>query len=137
MDDFNYSRIEAALNSSLRITDFSDEGIMRGNSTSGTVSGDILKVVSYFDSVTKKWPERVGYKGPLLSRHEAVRSILRIVKKAAFRREIAEALVGGAGIYPPRNIMKIISTNEFCISGGRYRSFSDEARSLFSTPTFL
>jgi hypothetical protein len=127
MDDFNYSRIEAALNTSFRITDFSDEGIMRGNSTSGTVSGDVLKVVSYFDSVTKKWPERVGYKGPLLSRHEAVRSILRNVKKGAFRREIAEALVSVTGIYPPGNIMKIISTNEFCVSGGRFKSFSDEA----------
>ena len=71
--------------------------------------------------------ERVNYKGPLLSRHEALRSILRNVKRGVFRKEIAEALVTVTGIYPPGNILKIISTNEFCISGGKFRDFSSEA----------
>lgn len=127
MDEFNYSRIEAALNSSYRITDFGEEGLTKPNCSCGTISGDVLKVVSYFDNVTKKWPERVGYKGPLLSRHEALRNILRNVKRGVFRKEIAEALVTVTGIYPPGNILKIISTNEFCISGGKFRDFSSEA----------
>ena len=127
MDDFNYSRIEAALNTSLRISDFTDEGILKKNSSSGTISGDILKVVAYYDNVTKKWPERVGYVGPTLSRPEALRSILRNVKKGAFRKEIAESLVKVLGVYPIGSILKSIGTDEFVVSGGRFENFSSEA----------
>jgi hypothetical protein len=127
MDDFNYSRIEAALNSSFRISDFSDEGILKKNTSSGTISGDIIKVVSYYDNVTKKWPERVKYIGPTLTRPEALRSILRNVKKGAFRKEIAESLVKVLGVYPIGSILKAIGTNEYVVSGGKFENFSSEA----------
>lgn len=127
MDEFNYSRIEAAVNSAWKITNFSDEGILKPGTSSTTISGDILKVTAYYDSVTKKWPERVGYKGPVLSRPEAVRNILRNVKKGAFRKEIAEAFTGIVGIYPCGSILKTISTNETVVSGGRFKSYVDDA----------
>lgn len=127
MDEFNYSRIEAALNTAYRITDFNDEGLLQKDTLSGTVSGDILKVVSYYDSVVKKWPERVGYKGPTLTRPEALRSILRNAKKGAFKKEIAEALVSTLGVYPVGSILKSVGTNEFVVSGGKFENFSAEA----------
>lgn len=127
MDDFNYSRIEAALNSSFRLSDFTDEGILKKNSSSDTISGDILKVVAYYDNVTKKWPERVGYVGPTLSRPETLRSILRNVKKGAFRKEIAESFIKVLGVYPVGSILKSVGTDEFVVSGGKFESFSSEA----------
>jgi hypothetical protein len=127
MDEFNYSRIEAALNTSYRITDFSDEGILKKDSSSGTVSGDILKVVSYYDNTTKKWPERVQYNGPTLTRPEALRSILRNVKTGAFKKEIAESIVKVLGVYPVGSILKSIGTDEFVVSGGRFENFSSES----------
>ncbi|HNW82629.1 MAG TPA: hypothetical protein PKG52_07010 [bacterium] len=127
MDEFNYSRIEAAVNSAWKITDFSDDGILKSGTSSTTISGDILKVVAYYDSVTKKWPDRVGYKGPTLSRPEALRNILRNVKKGAFRKEIAEAFAGIIGIYPCGSFLKTVSTNETVVSGGRFKSYIDEA----------
>jgi len=127
MDDFNYSRIEAALNTSYRITDFTDEGLLNKESSSGTISGDVLKVISYYDSVTKKWPERVGYIGPTLTRPEALRRILKNVKRGAFRKEIAEALIRVLGVYPVGSILKSVNTNEFVVSGGKFDSFSSKA----------
>ncbi|MGI6395101.1 MAG: hypothetical protein ACOX2F_10325 [bacterium] len=126
MDEFNYSRIEAALNSSLKITDFSDEGIVGKETSSGTVSGDILKVVSYFDTVTKRASQPEN-QPPLLSKAQAVRKILENIKTGAFKREIAEAFATVVGIYPPGSILNIISTGEFCVSAGKFESFSDQA----------
>ena len=57
MDDFNYDRIEAALNVSERIADFSEKALLDRSASSGTLSGEILKVVAYFSAVTRKWPE--------------------------------------------------------------------------------
>ncbi len=126
MDEFNYSRIEAALNSSFRITDFTEEGIRNKKCSSGTLSGEILKVVSYYDNITKKWPERVGCKGPLLSRPEALRQVLKNVKNGIFKKEIAEAFINVTGVYPCGSLLKT-KDNELVISGGRFKSFSDES----------
>lgn len=127
MDEFNYSRIEAAVNSAWKITDFTEEGILKPGTSSTTISGDILKVISYYDSVTKKWPVRVKFKGPLLSRQNALRNILKNVKKGAFRREIAEAFAGIVGVYPCGSILKVISTGETVVSGGLFKTYIDEA----------
>ena len=127
MDEFNYSRIEAALNTAYRITDFSDQGILDANCSSGTISGDILKVVSYYDNTTKKWPERVGYRGPALTKPEALRNILKNVKSGAFRKEVAEALVKVLGVYPVGSILKSVGTDEYVVSGGRFENFGSEA----------
>lgn len=127
MDEFNYSRIEAAVNTAWKITDFTDEGILKTGTSSTTISGDILKVVSYYDSVTKKWPARVKFKGPTLSKQDALRNILRNIKRGAFRREIAEAFAGIVGVYPCGSILKTISTNETVVSGGRFKTYIDEA----------
>jgi len=127
MDDFNYSRIEAALNTAYKITDFTDGGLLSKDSSSGTIGGDILKVVSYYDNVTKRWPERVGYVGPTLTRPEALRSILRNLKRGAFRKEIAESFVKLLGVYPIGSILKSIGTDEVVVSGGKFENFSSEA----------
>lgn len=127
MDEFNYSRIEAALNSSFRITDFTDEGIGKDSCSSGSLSGEILKVVSYYDSVTKVWPERVGYAGPLMSRQEALLKIIKNSKNGVFKKEVAEAFISVIGVYPCGSLLKSFTDNKLVISGGRFRSFSDES----------
>ncbi|MBO4698635.1 hypothetical protein J5690_03375 [bacterium] len=112
MDEFNYDRIEAAVNASYRISDFSDEALLSDRSfSSGTLSGEILKVVSYFTAVTRKWPADSFYKGPLLTRPQAIRSIIRNCTKEAFNKEIVEAFVSVAGIYPIGSILKLSDGN--------------------------
>ena len=69
----------------------------------------------------------MGYVGPTLSRPEALRSILRNVKKGAFRKEIAESFVKVLGVYPIGSILKSIGTDEFVVSGGKFKNFSSEA----------
>jgi hypothetical protein len=127
MDEFNYSRIEAALNSSFRITDFTDDGLIKENCSSGSLSGEILKVVSYYDNVTKVWPERVGYTGPLMSRQEALRQILKNSREGVFKKEIANAFASVIGVYPCGSLLKTYTDDKLVISGGRFRSFSDES----------
>ncbi len=127
MDEFHYGRVEAALNASARITDFSDTGLLLANSSCGTVSAEILKVVAYYDAVTREWPAGYPYTGPLFSRPEALRSILRNIRMGAFKREIAEAFIGVTGVYPPGSILKLPATAELAVSGGRFESYSGQA----------
>ena len=108
MDEFNYDRIEAAVNSAFRISDFSDAALLADKSaSSGTLSGEIIKVVSYFSAVTRKWPANSFYKGPLMTRSQAVRSIIKLCTKDVFNKEIVEAFFSMAGIYPIGNIVKL------------------------------
>jgi hypothetical protein len=123
MDEFNYGRVEAALNSSSRITDFSDVGLLLATASCGTVSAEILKVVSYYDTVTRRWPERYAYSGPTLSRPDALHSLLRNIRMGAFKKELVEALIATVGVYPPGSILKLSATNELAVSGGRFESY--------------
>ncbi len=127
MDEFNYGRVDAALNASSRITDFSDVGLLLATASCGTVSAEILKVVSYYDTVTRRWPDRYSYSGPILSRPDALHSLLRNIRMGAFRKELVEALIAVAGVYPPGSILKLSATNEIAVSGGRFESHSGRA----------
>lgn len=128
MDDFNYDRIEAALNVSSRLTDFSDKGLLHDTSaSSGTLSGEILKVVSYFSAVTRKWPENSMFAGcPLMTRPQALRSVIRNSAKDAFRKEIVEALLSITGIYPIGSILRL-SDGNICVVVKRFKNFFDQS----------
>ena len=130
MDEFNYDRIEAAVNSSYRISDFSDQALMSERSySSETLSGEILKVVSYFSAVTRKWPADSFYKGPLLTRPQAVRSIIKHCTKGSFNKEIAEAFVSVAGIYPIGSIVRLFDGN-VAVVVKRFKNFFEQSEVL-------
>ena len=128
MDDFNYDRIEAALNVSSRITDFSEKALLLDTSaSSGTLSGEILKVVSYFSAVTRKWPEKSQFcKCPVMTRPEALRSIIRNSTKGVFKQEIVEAFFSITGIYPIGSILKL-SDGNICVAVKRFKNFFDKS----------
>ena len=110
MDEFNYDRIEAAVNSAFRINDFSEKALLEERSaSSGTLSGEILKIVSYYSAVTRKWPEGSFCPCPLMTRPQAVRSIIKNCAKGAFNKEIAEAFFSMIGIYPIGSIVKLFN----------------------------
>ena len=114
MDEFNYDRIEAALNCGFRAEDFREIAISDPDASSGTPSGDILKAVSYFDAVTKADPKG-DPKRPSLTRHQALRMLMKN-SGTAFRREVVESMIAILGIYPVGSILKIGSTNELCVA---------------------
>jgi len=127
MDEFNYDRIEAAVNASYRINDFSDAGLLDDKSaSSGTLSGEILKVVSYFSAVTRKWPANSFYKGPCMTRPQAVRSIIRNCTKGVFNKEIVEAFVSVAGIYPIGSLVKLFD-GSVCVVIKRFKNFFENS----------
>ena len=128
MDDFNYDRIEAALNVSSRITDFSEKALLLDTSaSSGTLSGEILKVVSYFSAVTRKWPEKSQFcKCPVMTRPEALRSIIRNSTKGVFKQEIVEAFFSITCIYPIGSILKL-SDGNICVAVKRFKNFFDKS----------
>ena len=130
MDEFNYDRIEAAVNASYRIGDFSDEALLSDRlASSGTLSGEILKVVSYFSAVTRKWPADSFYKGPLLTRPQALRSIIKNSAKGVFNNEITEAFVSVAGIYPIGSIVKLFDGNVGVVVK-RFKNFFEKSELL-------
>ena len=128
MDDFNYDRIEASLNVSSRISDFSDQALLLDKTaSSGTLSGEILKVVSYFSAVTRKWPENLPFaKCPLMTRPQALRSVIRNGSKDAFKKEIVEAFLSITGIYPIGSILRL-SDGNICVVVKRFRNFFDKS----------
>ncbi|MBR4531020.1 hypothetical protein IKO70_01255 [bacterium] len=127
MDEFNYDRIEAAVNASYRISDFSDTAILSDrSSSSGTLSGEILKVVSYFSAVTRKWPANSFYKGPCMTRPQAMRSVIRNCTKNAFNKEIAEAFFSMAGIYPIGSFVKLFDGNVAVVIK-RFKNFFEQS----------
>ena len=127
MDEFNYDRIEAAVNASYRISDFYDENMLSEKSySSGTVSGEILKLVSYFCAVTRKWPANSFYKGPLMTRPQAMRSVIRNCTKEVFNKEIVEAFVSLAGIYPIGSIVRLFDGN-IGVVVKRFKNFFEES----------
>ena len=137
MDEFNYDRIEAAVNSSYRISDFFDEALLSDRSfSSGTLSGEILKVISYFTAVTRKWPANSFYKGPLLTRPQAIRSIIRNCAKGAFNKEIVEAFVSVAGIYPIGSIVKLFDGNVGIVIK-RFKNFFEKSELLLLDKNLL
>ena len=130
MDEFNYDRIEAAVNSAFRIKDFSDAAILADkSSSSGTLSGEILKVVSYFSAVTRKWPANSFYKGPLMTRPQALRSIIRFCTKNVFNKEISEAFFSMAGIYPIGSLVKLFDGN-IAVVVKRFKNFFEQSEVL-------
>ena len=130
MDEFNYDRIEAALNVSCRISDFSEEALLSDRSaSSGTVSGEILKVVSYFSAVTRKWPENSFYRGPLLTRTQAVRSMVKLCSKGVFNKEIVEAFFSMAGIYPLGSVVKLFD-GSVCVVVKKFKNFFEKSEVL-------
>ena len=130
MDEFNYDRIEAALNASYRINDFSDDVLVSDRSaSSGTVSGEILKVASYFSAVTRKWPENSFYKGPLLTRPQALRSVVKLCRQEVFNKEIAEAFFSMAGIYPLGSIVRLFDGN-VCVVVKKFKNFFEPSEVL-------
>jgi len=130
MDEFNYDRIEAAVNASFRINDFSDQKLISDNSSSsGTLSGEILKLVSYFSAVTRKWPANSFYKGPLMTRPQAVRSIIKNCTKGIFNKEITEAFVSVAGIYPIGSLVKLLDGN-IAVVVKRFKNFFEQSEVL-------
>ncbi len=130
MDEFNYDRIEAAVNASFRINDFSDQKLLSDNSSSsGTLSGEILKLVSYFSAVTRKWPANSFYKGPLMTRPQAVRSIIKNCTKGIFNKEITEAFVSVAGIYPIGSLVKLLDGN-IAVVVKRFKNFFEQSEVL-------
>ena len=130
MDEFNYDRIEAALNASCRIGDFSDTALLSDKSaSSGTVSGEILKVVSYFSAVTRKWPANSFYRGPLLTRTQAVRSIIKLCGKGVFNKEIVEAFFSMSGIYPLGSVLKLFDGN-VCVVVKKFKNFFEKSEVL-------
>ena len=127
MDEFNYDRIEAAVNVSHRITDFSDQALILDKSmSSGTLSGEILKITSYFSAVTRKWPETSFYKGPLLTMPQAIRSIIANSRKGVFNAEIAEAFISMSGVYPVGSILRL-SDGNICVVIKRFKNFFDQS----------
>ncbi|MBO4699636.1 hypothetical protein J5690_08535 [bacterium] len=127
MDEFNYDRIEAALNVASRISDFSDRSLLVDDSaSSGTLSGEIIKVASYFSAVTRKWHENSFYKGPLLTRPQALFSIIQNCEKNVFKKEIVEAFVSITGIYPIGSILKLNDGN-VCVVVKRFKNFFDKS----------
>ena len=127
MDEFNYDRIEAALNVASRISDFSDKSLlMDDTASSGTLSGEIIKVVSYFSAVTRKWNEKSFYKGPLLTRPQALFSIVQNCEKNVFRKEIVEAFISITGIYPIGSILKLSDGNVVVVVK-RFKNFFDKS----------
>lgn len=130
MDEFNYDRIEAAVNASYRISDFSDKGLLADmSSSSGTLSGEILQIVSYFSAVTRKWPANSFYKGPLMTRPQAVRSIIRNCTKGAFNKEIVEAFISVAGIYPIGSLVKLFD-GSVAVVVKRFKNFFEQSEVL-------
>lgn len=121
MDDFSYTRIEAALNASARLTDFSEVGLMMEGTACGTVPSEILKVAAYYDRVTRRWHD-----GPILSRPDALRSLLKNAGAGAFRRDIVDTFVTIAGVYPCGSVLRTISSNELVVSCGRFKNFTAE-----------
>ena len=127
MDEFNYDRIEAAVNISYRIEDFSDQALLVERSySSETVSGEILKVVSYFCAVTRKWPENSFYRGPLLTRPQAVYSIINNSTKGVFNKEITEAFVSVIGIYPVGSFVRL-SDGNIGVVVKRFKNFFEKS----------
>ena len=128
MDEFNYDRIEAALNVSSRINNFSDAALLSGDSgTSDTLSGEILKVVSYFSAVTRKWPEKSMFaKSPLMTRPQALFSIINNCERGVFRKEIVEAFISITGIYPIGSILKL-SDGNVCVAVKRFKNFFEQS----------
>jgi hypothetical protein len=130
MDEFNYDRIEAAVNASYRISDFSNAALLEDKSaSSGTLSGEILKLVSYFSAVTRKWPANSFYKGPLLTRPQAMRSIIRLCTKGVFNKEVVEAFVSVAGIYPIGSLIKLFD-GTVCVVIKRFKNFFENSEVL-------
>lgn len=129
MDEFNYDRIEAALNAAYRLDNFSDKFMLVDTeSSAGTISGEILKVVSYYAAVTRKWPEgSFFYKSPLMTRPQALLKLIDGSKKDIFRKEIVEAFVSIMGIYPSGSILRTIAEGETCIAIKRFKSFFDQS----------
>jgi len=130
MDEFNYDRIEAAVNASHRISDFSDAALLTDKSaSSGTLSGEILKLVSYFSAVTRRWPANSFYKGPLFTRPQAMRSIIRLCTKGVFNKEVVEAFVSIAGIYPIGSLVKLFD-GTVCVVVKRFKNFFENSEVL-------
>ena len=94
--------------------------------SSGTVSGEILKLVSYFCAVTRKWPANSFYKGPLMTRPQAMRSVIRNCTKEVFNKEIVEAFVSLAGIYPIGSIVRLFDGN-IGVVVKRFKNFFEES----------
>lgn len=130
MDEFNYDRIEAAVNSAFRISDFSEKTLLEDRSASSeTLSGEILKVVSYFSAVTRKWPDNSFYHCPLMTRPQALRSIIKLCTKGVFNKEIAEAFFSMAGIYPIGSIVKLFDGTPAVVIK-RFRNFFEKSELL-------
>ncbi len=130
MDEFNYDRIEAAVNSAYRINDFSEKALLEDRSaSSGTLSGEILKVVSYFSAVTRKWPDNSFYRCPLMTRPQAVRSIVNLCTKGVFNKEIAEAFFSMSGIYPIGSIVKLFDGTPAVVVK-RFKNFFEKSEIL-------
>lgn len=130
MDEFNYDRIEAAVNASYRISDFSDKALISDvSASSGTLSGEILKLVSYFSAVTRIWPANSFYKGPLMTRPQAMRSIIRNCTKGVFNKEIVEAFFSMAGIYPIGSLVKLFDGTPAVVVK-RFKNFFEQSEVL-------
>lgn len=127
MDEFNYDRIEAALNASSRISDFSEQALLSDKTaSSGTVSGEILKVAAYFSAVTRKWSADSFYKGPLMTRPQAVRSVVKLCSKGVFNKEISEAFFSMAGIYPLGSIVRLFD-GSVCVVVKKFKNFFENS----------
>ena len=130
MDEFNYDRIEAAVNASYRISDFSDKALISDvSASSGTLSGEILKLVSYFLAVTRIWPANSFYKGPLMTRPQAMRLIIRNCTKGVFNKEIVEAFFSMAGIYPIGSLVKLFDGTPAVVVK-RFKNFFEQSEVL-------
>ena len=115
------------MNVSYRIDNFSDEFLLSNSDvSSGILSGEILKVVSYFSAVTRKWPEKSSYIGPTLTRPQALVSIIRKGAEEVFKKEIVEAFVSITGVYPIGSILKL-SDGNICVVVKRFKNFFEQS----------